>query len=156
LSFLEHAILDSTVELTENNAAIPDDAFNLSFKDGGRQSSNASPDQEKRRLLKLHSRAANIEPKRHKVAHGLWTWDAANPTIVTAFSQIQPVKEEAFQSFADLASERGGHVSRSALLHFGEKSQKTRRPREGNANRRTTPAGGRKGSRPDCCPLFCR
>lgn len=159
-SYLEHVILDNTLSLIPDGEQRPSDANNLSFS----KRLNAwrltieryAQGSDKSRLLRLVSKAANLEAQRHKIAHGLWTWDSLNPTRLTAFSfrprvafeatfdfdalirlslQIGELNfeltyprgvEDALEAIADAASERP-LVSRSFLLSVTEEPAKHRR-----------------------------
>jgi hypothetical protein len=77
---LEHKILASTLALSyESGAAPPVEATNLWFEKrlGARKTIErfVTNKKEKARLLRLVSKAANLSASRHKLAHGLWTWD---------------------------------------------------------------------------------
>jgi len=91
-AYLEHAILISTLALSfENEAEPPKDATSLSFEkrlDAWRATIErfVIDKKEKTRLLKLVSKAANLSASRHKLAHGVWTWDYTDPETLRAFS----------------------------------------------------------------------
>jgi hypothetical protein len=172
---LEHEILASTLALSyENGAAPPAEATNLSFEKRlgvWRKTIErfVTDKKEKARLLKLVSKAANLLASRHKLAHGLWTWDYTDPKTLRAFSFRPNVhfeadfnaegirrlgerigelsfelscpggKMDAYKSMAELASEGRG-ASRSFLLQLsGDKVGAGRRPLQGRSPRRKRP-----------------
>jgi hypothetical protein len=174
-AYLEHRILASTLALShQSGAAPPKDAANLSFERrlaAWRETIErfVTDKKEKTRLLKLVSKAANLSTSRHKLAHGLWTWDYTDPRKLTAFSFRPTVgfeadfnaegirllgqrigklnfelafpggKEDAYRSMAELASEGRG-ASRSALLELsGDKARASRRPLQGGSRKRKSP-----------------
>jgi hypothetical protein len=170
---LEHEILASTIVLSyQNGAALPNDATSLSFEKrlgAWRVTIErfVTDKKEKTRLLRLVSKAANLSAFRHKLAHGLWTWDYSDPKTLTAFSFRSNVhfaadfnaegirrlgdrigelsfelacpggKQDAYKSMAELASESRG-ASRSFLLS-GKKAQDVRRPMQGRSPKRKLP-----------------
>jgi hypothetical protein len=174
-AFLEHAILASTVEITaQNNAPVPTDAYNKAFAKRLRAwrltIEQFITDVDKREtLLTIVSKAANLEEKRHQLAHALWTWESQDPTAMRAFSFRPNVefdvdfdfeglmqlgdkigklnfnlvypggKEDAWKSFVELVAERGSYVSRSFLLSAMEKAPSGRRPRQGSPPKRKRP-----------------
>jgi hypothetical protein len=172
---LEHVILAITLALSyANGAAPPAEATNLSFEKrlgAWRRTVEqfVTDKKEKARLLKLVSKAANLLASRHKLAHGLWTWDYTNPKTLRAFSFRPNVqfeadfnaggirrlgerigelnfelscpggKMDAYKSMAELAS-AGRGASRSCLLELsGDKVGAGRRPLQGRSARRKRP-----------------
>ena len=168
---LEHEILASTLVLS--NGAPPKDATSLSFEKrlGAWRATIerfVTDAKEKARLLKLVSKAANLSASRHKLAHGVWTWDYTDPETLRAFSFRPYVhfeadfnaegirrlgerigelsfelscpggKKDAWKSFSDLVSERGAFVARSFLLR-GKKARAGRRPLQGRSPKRKRP-----------------
>jgi hypothetical protein len=91
-AYLEHAILASTLQLAEaNNVPLPADAQSLAFSKRLRAwrlmiERGDSKKPERAQLLRAVSKAANLQQKRHRITHGLWTWDIADPMRLTAFS----------------------------------------------------------------------
>ena len=114
-SYLEHAIFYNTCFIADKaQAPVPKDATNLAFKKRLRawrlSIEQLSPPDDKARLLRLHDRTANLEQKRHKVVHGLWTWDQKQPDNLTAFSFRPSVEFELkfdLKSLIKLAREIG-------------------------------------------------
>lgn len=174
-SFLEHAILAHTAELArKNRTTLPTDATNLSFTKRLRawrlmiQQFVTDP-HDKQRLLKLVSKIANLEFKRHKASHALWTWDPSDPATLKAFSfrprvafdvefdfdglvevghEIGEInfdlmfpggKDHAWASFGELVAERGAFVSRSLLLPEAKKGRQGRRPLKASLPKRKRP-----------------
>jgi hypothetical protein len=172
---LEHGILASTLVLSyENEAAPPKETTSLTFEKrlGAFRVTIerfVTDKKEKARLLKLVSKAANLSASRHKLAHGLWTWDYTDPKTLRASSFRPNVqfevdfnaegirrlgerigelnfelscpggKEDAWKSMAELASEGRG-ASRSALLQLsGDKVGAGRRPLQGRSPKRKRP-----------------
>jgi hypothetical protein len=166
-AFLEHAILASTCDIAdENKVPLPADAVNKAFSKrlaAWRQLiEKFVTDASKRMaLLKIVSKAANLEVKRHQLAHALWSWDEEDPTAMRAYSFRPKVefdvdfdfngliqlghkigeinfalsfpggKKDAWESIGDLASQPGGVWSRSFLLSAMDKAGPDRRPRQG-------------------------
>jgi hypothetical protein len=91
-ALLEHIILMHTVELAQSaNAPVPEDALNKSFdkrSEAWRRSieNHITDLKERERLLLLYRRTKDAEDRRHKVAHGVWTWAEGNPTRLLAYS----------------------------------------------------------------------
>jgi hypothetical protein len=90
-SFLEHNILLSTEQFAKKlKLPIPSGASNFSFTrrlSAWRQMiEKTRKSKRKGRLLKLVSKIANVESRRHKIIHGLWTWTYSNPEQATTFS----------------------------------------------------------------------
>src|SRR5262245_29822873 len=87
---LEHGILASTLVLSyENEAAPPKETTSRAFEKrlgAWRVTIErfVTDKKEKARLLKLVSKAANLSASRHKLAHGLWTWDYTDPKTLRA------------------------------------------------------------------------
>jgi hypothetical protein len=162
---LEHEILANTLVLS-GEAAPPKEATSLAFGkrlDAWRVTIErfVTDKKEKARLLKLVSKAANLSASRHKLAHGLWTWDYTDPKTLRAFSFRPNVqfeadfnaegirrlgerigelsfelscpggKMDAWKSMAELASEGRG-ASRSFQLS-GDKVGARRRPLQGRS-----------------------
>jgi hypothetical protein len=169
---LEHEILVSTLALA-NGAERPKNATSLSFEkrlEAWRVTIKrfVTDEKEKARLLTLVSKAANLSASRHRLAHGLWTWDCTDPETLRAFSFRPYVgfeadfnadgirrlgerigelnfelscpggKADAYKSFAELVSERGAFASRSFLLR-GNKATAGRRPLQGRSPKRKLP-----------------
>jgi hypothetical protein len=111
---LEHAILASTFMLSsKNGVTLPRDATNLSFEKrlvAWRVTIErfVTDENEKARLLKLVSKAANLSASRHKLAHGLWAWDYSDPATLNAFSFRPKVHFEA-------------HFNAEGIRQLGEK-----------------------------------
>lgn len=172
-AFLEHLLLLHHVDLvTAANAEIPTDAFNLSFEKRLRAwrlsvEQYTQNDKEKERLLAIHSKISNAEDRRHKVTHGLWEWDRANPEKLTAHSFRPRVEfERKFDrasiiklamdigsisfsiqypggaaQFYELASENApdSYVDRSWLLSLMEKGPPDQGPGQATPPKRTLP-----------------
>lgn len=170
-AMLEHLILGSTVELCSDTESLPVGAAGLAFKDRLRAwrltvEKFATPAAEKSRLLKFVSRVANLEQRRHKLTHGLWTSNPTDHTTLIAFSFRPKVafeaefdfdglirlgadvgelcfslmfpdgKEQAFEAMADEVSQRGV-ISRSFQLSVSPpKAANEKRPRMGNKPKR--------------------
>jgi hypothetical protein len=169
-AFLEHLILTSTVELCPDAKFIPAKASSLAFNDrlrAWRQTiEKFATTEDKGRLLKLVGKAANLEEKRHKISHGLWTSDASDPATLIAYSYRPRVafevefdfdgliklahevgelcfnlvfpegKQQAFESMATRGG--SGFVSRSFALDVIDKNaiSRNKRPRVGNRPKR--------------------
>ena len=94
--YLEHAILIRTIDLAHRKKMpVPKDAFNMAFKKRRRAyrilietALKTKPIKEAR--LRVLSRIANLEQRRHQITHGLWDWDHANPDMLKAHSFRQP------------------------------------------------------------------
>jgi hypothetical protein len=90
--FLEHALFTETLNLAEKGLVEPPlDASSTSFTKRLKAwrllvEAVVTDTVEKKRLLKLASRIANAENKRHQITHGVWTWSLRSPHRVTAFS----------------------------------------------------------------------
>ena len=170
-AFLEHLILFKTAELCPKQKDVQKDAASLAFSkrlSAWRQTIEkfAHTDEEKERLLKLVSKAANLEDRRHKLSHGLWMSDASDPRTLIASSFRSGVafevefdfdglmklghevgklcfdllfpegKEQALKAMAALAKD-GGFVSRSwALSVMDKKAIVKKRPKTGNRPKR--------------------
>jgi hypothetical protein len=174
-AYLEHAVLAHTIELcSAKGAPLPKDATNLSFDRRLRAWRNTiqdlAPADKKKQLLALHSKAANLEQRRHKIAHGLWTWEYGDPETMTSFSFRPRVDFEAEFDFEGLVQlghkigeinfdltypggkdevfstmpERGGYISRSFLLAARKSGLSKRRPRVGSPPKRTRRQSSRK------------
>jgi hypothetical protein len=104
-ALLEHIILMHTIELAQSaNAPVPDNALNKSFdkrSEAWRLSieNHVNDAQERERLLALYRKTKDAEDRRHKVAHGVWTWAEGTPTRLLAYS-FRP--DVAFQHGFDL------------------------------------------------------
>lgn len=91
-ALLEHIILIHTIHLAQSaNAPVPANALNKSFdkrSDAWRLSieKHVTDPKERERLLALYKQARDAEDRRHKVAHGVWTWAEGNPTRLLACS----------------------------------------------------------------------
>ena len=173
-SYLEHAILASTYRLAaENDLPVPTCATSPAFTKRLRawrlMIEQVASALERDQLLKIVSKIANLEDKRHKVAHGMWTWDQANPQRLRAYSRRPPFifevkfdfegliklattigeltfqitypggKDDAMLSFADIVSEHGSYVSRSFRLAAMEKAPSSPRPRPTTPPKRKRP-----------------
>jgi hypothetical protein len=169
-AMLEHLILVSTIELCSDPKSVPADAASLAFKDrlrAWRQTIEkfVPTATEKSRLLKLVSRAANLEQRRHKLIHGLWTSDPTDPTTLIAFSFRPRVefeaefdfdgliklgenvgelcfslmypggKQQAYKAMADDLVERGGFISRSFQLAASDQKGINNKKRPRTGNR---------------------
>lgn len=162
-AYLEHAILSQTLRIAENNKAPVDDkAFSLSFENrrtAWRKSieQHVTDATERKALLKLCSKVASLETRRHRLTHGLWGWERDDPETLRAYSfrprvtfdvnfdfdglmelgfRIGEVnfqltfpggEKEASQSAADLANEPSGYASRSYLLSVMDRTGKPKR-----------------------------
>jgi len=104
-ALLEHIILIHTIRLAQSaNAPVPANALNKSFdkrSDAWRLSieNRVTDPKERERLLALYRKARDAEDRRHKVAHGVWTWAEGDPTRLLAYS-FRP--DVAFQHGFDL------------------------------------------------------
>ena len=91
-ALLEHIIFMQTAGLAQSvDAPVPEDALNKSFdkrSEAWRLSieTHVTDPQERERLLLLYRRTKDAEDRRHKVAHGVWTWAEGNPTRLLAYS----------------------------------------------------------------------
>lgn len=98
-SYLEHMLLMETARLA-NRAKfreLPGDATSLAFSRrlGAWRSLVSDTIKTKKvrdRLLRLASKIANLEDKRHKITHGLWEWYPSNPDRLKAYSYRPPVE----------------------------------------------------------------
>ncbi|MDH3232063.1 MAG: hypothetical protein OEQ29_00935 [Alphaproteobacteria bacterium] len=153
-AYLEHGLFYRTLEAADAaNVPLPRDATNSAFAKRLRAFriliEKTEPDgSEKERTLKLVSKIANAEDKRHKITHGLWDWVPENPKRVKA-SSFRPNYEfeetfdlEKLAAFCKTLGEinfdleyPGGladvemqvpFVSRSFLLKLGEKDSEGR------------------------------
>jgi hypothetical protein len=95
-STVEHGLLEATLELAERAQRDPPaEALALSFTTRlGAYRSLAqeivTDAAELARLTRLIGRIANAEDRRHKVIHGLWTWDMTSPNTTTVMSFRPP------------------------------------------------------------------
>jgi hypothetical protein len=90
-AYLEHAVLLATFNLAAVQATpVPRDSKSAAFSRRLRALgilAKQSPDEsERRRLERLIGRIANAEQDRHKMTHGIWDWDRANPERLQASS----------------------------------------------------------------------
>ena len=90
-AYLEHAVYFATLELADRfGMPAPEDAKRSSFTrrlGALTQMSRKIPDDdERKRLERLVSRIANAEQDRHKMTHGIWDWDHADPERLSASS----------------------------------------------------------------------
>lgn len=90
-AYLEHAVYSASKGIsTAVGIDLPQDALSTSFK--RRLTAlrllveEFAPDQERKRMLSLVGKIANAEQDRHRVTHGLWEWDKANPERIAASS----------------------------------------------------------------------
>jgi hypothetical protein len=109
-SILEHALLAATIAIAEGiKSEPPRDAFNLSFTKRLRAWRNLIEDTQpegatRKRLIRLTSRIANAETRRHQVAHGVWEWDIQNPDRLVVSSSLKPHIFERPTDFEKLAA----------------------------------------------------
>jgi hypothetical protein len=120
-AFLEHVLLLETSRLSNRAKlkALPPDAASLSFSRrlaAWRILVRDTVKTKKRRaqLLRMASRIATLEDKRHKITHGLWEWFPHNPDRLRAYSYRPVVSFDEpnlnFQKIMDTA-ERVSEIS---------------------------------------------
>lgn len=91
-AYLEHIILTHTLRMAhQNNVPIPVGATSKSFEDRRNAwrkliEESVTDATERTALLKIVSKIANLELKRHRLTHGLWGWDEEDPTTMRAYS----------------------------------------------------------------------
>lgn len=90
-AYLEHGIFAMTLAITrEAKAELPKDALSTSFNRRlgafRKAVEQFETEPERARLLRLISQTANAQADRHKITHGLWEWDRANPERLNASS----------------------------------------------------------------------
>jgi hypothetical protein len=96
---LEHSLLVRTFFLAEStNVDMPKDATNTSFAKRLRAfrdlAKSIGDEDEKAAIEKLADHIANAEDQRHKITHGMWDWDEANPEKLAAYSFRKPFEYE--------------------------------------------------------------
>jgi hypothetical protein len=91
-AYLEHIILVHTLRIAhQNNVPVPVDARSKSFENRRNAwrkliKESVTDASERTALLKIVSKIANLELKRHRLTHGLWGWDEEDPTTMRAYS----------------------------------------------------------------------
>ena len=118
-AYLEHAIFAYSREVCEIvEAPMPADVMSTAFK--RRLSAfrllieEFGPETEKQRMKPIIGKIANLEDSRHRIVHGLWDWDRANPERIKA-SSFRPPHE--FESALD-ASKIERLAKRVAEVNF--------------------------------------
>jgi len=91
-AYLEHIILVHTLRIAhQNNVTVPVDARSQSFENRRNVrrkliEKSVTDATERTALLKIVSKIANLELKRHRLTYGLWGWDEEDPTTMRAYS----------------------------------------------------------------------
>jgi hypothetical protein len=150
---LEHLILLRSKEMADGvSVTLPKDAESLSFAVRLRAwlflVRETIKDQAKqKKLLSIHGKITQLENKRHKITHGLWSFEMADPLKLTALSTRsphifhEPFDVESLHKLAEEISEvnfslhfpdgpdslepPSSYVSRSYLLMLSEKDPYT-------------------------------
>ncbi len=139
-AYLEHMLLIRTAQLVNKaGLSMPYDARSGSFSrrlDAWREIIKATvkDNWQRRRLLSLATRVANIEQDRHKITHGLWQWYPTKPTKLRVYSfRLPHTFDDNFdhERLARLA-DRIGEIN-FELTHPPRRGLKKLEPDEGSA-----------------------
>ncbi|GEM_PF-2917359 len=95
-AYLEHGLYEMSSGIAEIvGITLPEDARSVSFSRRLRVLRDLvmthAPDHERKRMIRLLDRIANVEQDRHQVAHGTWDWEPSKPELLRA-SCLRPSK----------------------------------------------------------------
>lgn len=89
-AILEHQLMKQSLDMANARGIQNENFFSLSFKNRFKawcaEVKHLSDSIRKTDLQKLEGKIANCMDKRHKITHGLWSWEENNPEQLKAFS----------------------------------------------------------------------
>jgi hypothetical protein len=99
---LEHCLFVRAAQIaTDQSQALPDDIRSLSFTRrlaAFREIVTGLAADERKKWIRVADRIANAEGRRHKITHGLWSWDNSKDGELVALSSLRPPHRFEIQS----------------------------------------------------------